>query len=403
MNDESRFSLDHQSRDIPEDHARTLPRLPLHVLADNLRSAFNVGGVLRTTDAAGGQMVHLAGYTARPPHPRVKRAAQGAENLIAWKAWPDARLAVAWLKERGFTLVGLEPSANACDFRKYDYSWPLCVVVGNEAVGIAPALGKRLDGMIRIPMHGGKSSLNVVVALGILLSHVVTHPARPSVEMAAENQVDTESAVSSIVHRAITAFGVTPVWRAHDSVKLGLPALVLFLESPSLPPCDVWALPRLGGVLLHIQEQLAESVTRSGRTLLWTSIATERIARKRTHPFSSALPNTPRAEVFSAEMGLWRTLRAKPPFQRLALDSYLFSLLERHDPMGRLTPYVTRYVGADDKREMQSMAALVLRELSRPLGGPWREAEVLVVPHETGRHDTLDRLVRYILFGASRM
>jgi tRNA(Leu) C34 or U34 (ribose-2'-O)-methylase TrmL len=345
-------------------------------------------------------MVHLSGYTARPPHPRVKRAAQDAQNLITWKAWPDARPAVAWLKERGFMLVGLEPSAAACDFREYDYSWPLCVVVGNEALGIAPALGKQLDGLIRIPMHGGKSSLNVVVALGIILYHIVTHPVRPSREVGEGDRISPEATFSSIVHRAVSSPRVEAVWRAHSPRTPGLPALVLLLEAPALPHCEVWALPGFGGVLLQINQEMEEPESSSVQSPRWIRLDSGQSARKCTCRLSSALPSGQRGSVLGAEMALSRAWHAMPPFQRLALDSFLFSVLEQHDPEGKLAPYVTRYVGAEHLREMQSLAKLILHEISRPLGGPWRDNEILIVPDEVARHDLLDRVSRHILFGA---
>jgi tRNA(Leu) C34 or U34 (ribose-2'-O)-methylase TrmL len=345
-------------------------------------------------------MVHLAGYTARPPHPRVARAARGAEKLIAWKAWPDARPAAAWLKERGFTLVGLEPSPSACDFREHHYSWPLCIVLGNEALGIAPAVAKRLDAMIRIPMHGGKSSLNVVVALGILLYHIVSQPARPCAEQRLASGVDPMSVFLPIIDRAVTAPLIEGMRHRRGTVKPGTPSLTLFLEAPRLPACEVWGLPNLGGVLLSIRQKYTESMMYSDQSSPARYLHEESINGECVPAFSSRLPSTARALVFGAEMGLWQALHAEPTLQRLALDSFVFAQLGRDDPTGRVAPYVTRYLGAADIEEMQSMADLVLREVSRPLGGRWRETEFLVVPHNVSQNDTVDRLIRSILFGS---
>ena len=100
-------------------------------------------------------------------------------------------------------------------------------------------------------------------------------------------------------------------------------------------------------------------------------------------------------------MGFWQASREEPPLQRLALDSFVFALMGQADLEGRMAPYMTRYVGAADISEMKSIASLVLQEVSRPLGGRWRETEFLIAPREAGQSDTIDRLIQYILFGSS--
>ncbi|MGB4267915.1 MAG: TrmH family RNA methyltransferase, partial [Spirochaetota bacterium] len=56
---------------------------------------------------------------------------------------------------------------------EYDYSYPLCIVVGNEVEGITNEVLSLCDVAIEIPMFGIKHSLNVAVAYGIVVHHAV--------------------------------------------------------------------------------------------------------------------------------------------------------------------------------------------------------------------------------------
>ena len=89
------------------------PRLPLIAVADNLRSAFNVGGLFRTADAVGAEAVWLCGYTATPEHPAVRRAALGADEAVPWRTFPNVRDAVAELRATGRAVYALETSERA--------------------------------------------------------------------------------------------------------------------------------------------------------------------------------------------------------------------------------------------------------------------------------------------------
>jgi 23S rRNA (guanosine2251-2'-O)-methyltransferase len=73
------------------------------------------------------------------------------------------------LKTRGTWVVGVEGHPSAQDYRRTDLSMPLALVMGSEGAGLRRLVLERCDLVIRIPMQGRISSLNVAVAGSILL------------------------------------------------------------------------------------------------------------------------------------------------------------------------------------------------------------------------------------------
>jgi TrmH family RNA methyltransferase len=129
---------------------------------EDIRSPFNVGSILRSSDAFGLAELILSPDTADPGHPRALRSAMGSASLVPWRrAGLDALappLAVFALELGGTPLE---------DFRFPEQG---IVVVGSEELGVSAAALSRCDlGKVSIPMSGAKGSLNVGVAYGILL------------------------------------------------------------------------------------------------------------------------------------------------------------------------------------------------------------------------------------------
>jgi len=141
---------------------------PVYALLDNIRSAWNVGSMFRTADAAGLSGLYLCGLTAVPPRADIEKTALGACQSVPWDHWPDTAAAIAAIRGRGIQVVALEcaPQAQPCD--RFAYRFPLCFVVGHEVRGIAPSTLAACDAVVDIPMHGVKESLNVAVSFGIM-------------------------------------------------------------------------------------------------------------------------------------------------------------------------------------------------------------------------------------------
>jgi tRNA G18 (ribose-2'-O)-methylase SpoU len=151
--------------------APDMVRLPLAALADNVRSLWNVGAMVRTADACGVELLALAGITGCPPRAEITKTALGAERAVAWRYHADPMSALGWLVARGWAPVALELAPGSVPVDELDWPDRPCLVVGNEVAGISPAVLDACPRRAHVPMRGVKSSLNVAVAFGIALHH----------------------------------------------------------------------------------------------------------------------------------------------------------------------------------------------------------------------------------------
>ncbi len=143
-------------------------RCPVYGLLDNIRSAWNVGSMFRTADAAGLAGLYLCGMTATPPRPDVEKTALGASSTVPWDYWRDPIEALDTIRARGIQVVALETSPDAAPFDRFAYRFPVCFVVGHEVTGVRGDVQAACDATVAIPMHGDKHSLNVAVSFGIM-------------------------------------------------------------------------------------------------------------------------------------------------------------------------------------------------------------------------------------------
>jgi len=143
--------------------------IPVAVVLDRVRSLYNVGAFFRTCDAAGVSRLHLAGYTGRPPDPRISKTALGAEESVPWSHHATAGEAVDQLRAEGFQIAAIETTDDAIDIHEWRPKFPICAVFGNEVDGVPPEISEAADVRVKIPMLGLKESLNVAVAGGVVL------------------------------------------------------------------------------------------------------------------------------------------------------------------------------------------------------------------------------------------
>lgn len=154
-------------RPSAEELAR-LPRQPIVVVLDRIRSAHNVGAVFRTADAFRLGRVFCTGYTPTPDHPSVAKTALGAEHTVPWAYEPDPLPLLGRLRAEGYTIAALELTDRPTAFADLAPAhFPLALVVGNEVEGVAEELLAHSDLALEIPQFGAKHSLNASVAFGI--------------------------------------------------------------------------------------------------------------------------------------------------------------------------------------------------------------------------------------------
>lgn len=156
---------------------QTTPRFTrLALLLDNIRSLYNVGAIMRTADGAGITHLHLGGITAPPTHPRLAKTALGAESALPWTQHRNSVQAVRQLKSEGYVVWVLEEGETAVNLFTTALSaaanQPILLVIGNEKVGVDPAIQQSADCTFALPMSGVKNSLNVAVAFGIAIYQI---------------------------------------------------------------------------------------------------------------------------------------------------------------------------------------------------------------------------------------
>jgi tRNA G18 (ribose-2'-O)-methylase SpoU len=137
------------------------------LILHDIRSAMNVGAIIRTADGMGASKVYLTGYTATPNHPKVLKTSLGAENSVSWEYFDDIDLLLENLKKQGFQILGLEITDKSKYIWDSNIAFPVALLLGNEIRGIESDLIDRCDQIVSLPMLGEKESLNVATATGI--------------------------------------------------------------------------------------------------------------------------------------------------------------------------------------------------------------------------------------------
>lgn len=142
-------------------------RVGLCVVADNVRSAFNAGGIFRTADFFGAERLVLCGYTPGPENAQVKKTALGADETTPWERAGDVRDVVDRLRGEGYRIYALETADGAKDIAGFAPEFPCALLLGNERFGLDPDVVAMADEVLEIRSHGMKNSLNVVSAFAV--------------------------------------------------------------------------------------------------------------------------------------------------------------------------------------------------------------------------------------------
>mgnify|MGYP001610128213 CR=1 FL=1 len=160
------------SRPDIETHNKSLP-FPISVIIENIRSLYNVGSIFRTSDGAHIEQLFITGYTGYPPRKEIDKTALGSVESVKWKHSQDPDPIIKSLKEEGYHIIALEHTDKSVPYIEFEYPSPMCLIVGNEVEGISKETLSKCDSAIEIPMYGIKQSLNVSVAYGIAIYHII--------------------------------------------------------------------------------------------------------------------------------------------------------------------------------------------------------------------------------------
>ena len=143
-----------------QDTVSHCPFLSIEIVLDSLQSAFNVGSILRTTEAFRLGHVHFLGTTPTNKHPKVQKASMNTYHLV-----PSSPLESIQHLPRPW--IALETASPSTPLSQYTFPPRFTLILGNETHGISKDLLLQCDAIVEIPLYGGKNSLNVASAFAI--------------------------------------------------------------------------------------------------------------------------------------------------------------------------------------------------------------------------------------------
>lgn len=154
----------------PEEYKK-LPKLPLVIVLDNIRSHHNIGSVFRTCDAFACEAIFLTGISGTPPHREINKTALGATETVNWKYFEKTTDSILYLKNNNYKVLALEIASESVNIT--DYKIPTgqktALVLGHEVYGVDQEVIDLCDVCLEIPQYGTKHSLNVSVSAGIAI------------------------------------------------------------------------------------------------------------------------------------------------------------------------------------------------------------------------------------------
>jgi 23S rRNA (guanosine2251-2'-O)-methyltransferase len=150
-------------------------KIPVIIVLENIRSAYNVGSVFRTADAFLTEAIYIIGYSAKPPHKEIKKTALGAEETVDWKYFKTTAEAIDVLRKERYKVFAIEQAENSLLLQQVEFksNEKMAVVFGNEVTGVEQSTIHLCDDCIEIPQLGMKHSLNIATAAGVVLWELV--------------------------------------------------------------------------------------------------------------------------------------------------------------------------------------------------------------------------------------
>lgn len=161
---------------------RKLPKNPIVVIADNIRSLENVGLIFRLCDAFRVEKLYLCGITGYPPiqnDPRrlalieranrmIKRTAIKTVEFVSWEHRESTAGVLKELKTKGYQIISIEQTDKSIEYTKANIHFPIVLVIGHEREGIKNEILRKSDIIVQIPMYGIGNNLNVATALAVV-------------------------------------------------------------------------------------------------------------------------------------------------------------------------------------------------------------------------------------------
>ena len=146
--------------------------VPLLLVLDGVTDPHNLGACLRTADAAGALAVIVPKDKSATLNATVRKVACGAAEVIPLVAVTNLARSLEKLQQRGLWVVGTAGEAEQEGYQQ-DMTGPTVLVMGAEGKGMRRLTREHCDYLVKLPMGGSVSSLNVSVATGVCLFEAV--------------------------------------------------------------------------------------------------------------------------------------------------------------------------------------------------------------------------------------
>ncbi len=140
---------------------------PFFLILDGIEDPHNLGSILRTADAAGVHGIIIPKRRAVQLTATVAKISTGAIEYVPVARVTNLVNTVNELKDRGVWIFGTD--MQGVNYRDWNASGSVALIIGNEGKGMAPGLKKEVDQMLTIPMTGHVQSLNASVAASLLM------------------------------------------------------------------------------------------------------------------------------------------------------------------------------------------------------------------------------------------
>lgn len=144
--------------------ATEIMKTKLVLILDNIRSAYNVGTILRSAVNLGITKVVMTGITPLPTHPKVVKTALIRGEMLEWEHQCETGAAVSYYQKLNYDLAVLEIAANAISLVDVKFPTKTVLVLGNEVTGVKTELRLKAQIVIQVPTSVKKLSMNVAVA-----------------------------------------------------------------------------------------------------------------------------------------------------------------------------------------------------------------------------------------------
>ena len=146
---------------------------------DGVEDPHNLGALLRSADGAGVDGVLLPERRTAPISAVVAKTSAGASEHVPIARVTNLVRALEQMKKAGVWVIGLDERGTP-DYTEYDFGRDCCLVLGAEGSGLHELVKKTCDYLLRIPMAGSVSSLNVSVAGAVVMYEALRQKTRPA-------------------------------------------------------------------------------------------------------------------------------------------------------------------------------------------------------------------------------